>query len=640
MSALPDIPEIADTDRVQTYTITSATTTVDLSYPLFGDATDIDVFVDGELLSSSFWSLSSISGTPIADLPLPITDGRITFDPALTNCDLVIRFAWQAHTITNATGSSGIGRREFDLVSGALTAGQRELRSQVDDHESRLIGSEAVVEARAAAEAARDLAQDYASNSVDASGLLPRYASVASLLADTDLGYSGTSPTYEVSTGIKVWAGAYIFEVAASGASDHHATTAGGVKLYRHSVALHIVWEGTVPSYRIGNLYGTIDPTVNGSIMFDGYSGFPNKLGVNNTKPVTEPATGARTADSSYVAGDANLSSIGAGYDNVNNGEACHINSQHSMIYSGATHCRIDGGSLHTIHGDVDYSGISDGTSNTIEDRCNYGSINNSDQCKLVDDGSVANSGFRGTIFGSSQTEIWRRNTSAFGCIGVTVKASYSLAVGIVTSTISAGSYLLLGGANLTIGDSATPSYSIVWGEGHTVNGGRSLVVGDSHTVAHDYANATGTGCVVPFIGARVHGSRQRGGTDGNNMALDFQCSQETTDGSTVRLSVAGSSTYPTQPENSTVTGTFHVTGSKDDGTSAAYVIHFSSVRVGTGTPTIKGLTSTELFDDLTITDPTVVATSGGIFRVQVVGLAATNIRWDARFTGQLIVWG
>lgn len=53
-----------------------------------------------------------------------------------------------------------------------------------------------------------------------------REGTVADLLADTTLAYTG------VSAGDVVEAGGYRYQVAASGASDHHVTTAGGVKLY------------------------------------------------------------------------------------------------------------------------------------------------------------------------------------------------------------------------------------------------------------------------------------------------------------------------------------------------------------------------------------------------------------------------
>ena len=81
---------------------------------------------------------------------------------------------------------------------------------------------------------------------------------------------------------------------------------------------IHIAQNGAAePSYRIGLRYSIIDSQVSGSIVFDGRSSFPNKLGVLNAKPVTEPTTGARAADSGYVAGGANVASILAGYDKI-----------------------------------------------------------------------------------------------------------------------------------------------------------------------------------------------------------------------------------------------------------------------------------------------------------------------------------
>lgn len=57
-----------------------------------------------------------------------------------------------------------------------------------------------------------------------------RLATIAALLADTTLAYgSGPRPVAE---GDIIEAGGYRYQVAASGASDHHASTAGGVRLY------------------------------------------------------------------------------------------------------------------------------------------------------------------------------------------------------------------------------------------------------------------------------------------------------------------------------------------------------------------------------------------------------------------------
>lgn len=81
------------------------------------------------------------------------------------------------------------------------------------------------------AEAARDLAQGYASNAVSVTGQIPNFATVTALLADEDMGYDGGS-THTVGAGIVVHAQGFRYEIAASDVTDHHLTTAGSVKLY------------------------------------------------------------------------------------------------------------------------------------------------------------------------------------------------------------------------------------------------------------------------------------------------------------------------------------------------------------------------------------------------------------------------
>lgn len=73
------------------------------------------------------------------------------------------------------------------------------------------------------------------------------------LLADTILDYSAGTGKTAVATSQIVKAGGFRYQVAASGASDHHITTAGGVKLYvltnaegRYNVlAFGAAWNGT-----------------------------------------------------------------------------------------------------------------------------------------------------------------------------------------------------------------------------------------------------------------------------------------------------------------------------------------------------------------------------------------------------------
>lgn len=127
------VPPIEDADRVQTYeTGMTTVTTVDLDYPLFGDARDIKVFVDDEPLVSG-WVLSSISGTAISLVEQPIADGRITFSPAIgAGKTLEIRYVRQPRRETQPT-SGGIGRREFNLIISDLVAAQREQRRDLDN---------------------------------------------------------------------------------------------------------------------------------------------------------------------------------------------------------------------------------------------------------------------------------------------------------------------------------------------------------------------------------------------------------------------------------------------------------------------------------------------------------------------------
>lgn len=65
----------------------------------------------------------------------------------------------------------------------------------------------------------------------DALDLIGAVATPVALLADTSLTYTAGSQT-TVAAGETFWVNNHRYEVAASGAADHHITTAGGVKLY------------------------------------------------------------------------------------------------------------------------------------------------------------------------------------------------------------------------------------------------------------------------------------------------------------------------------------------------------------------------------------------------------------------------
>lgn len=472
---------------------------------------------------------------------------------------------------------------------------------------------------------------------------LVRFDTAAAALADTTMGYTGgASVTVAAGDYVVTTEDGHAYEVAASGASDHHVTTAGGVKLYQRAVAMASYNRGNGASYQMGTNYGTMDQTVRGSWMFDGRGSYPNKLGVNGAKPVDDAPWGARTAEAGYVAGAAEVAAILGGYDNVVNAIAAFIASQHSMIYAGADHASIWGGSLHTIWDDTDYSVIVGGTGCRIQARGRHAGIYHSENSLLETGASDAEAGFRGTIIGGLNCTVGGRNGVILGGVTCSIQSTYGTIWAGESITLTNGTHMGAGGNTITMGASSAATYSLAWGYDHTIDGARAAVFGDGHRVGagHDYVLVSGYRCKTPFIGAQVRSARHRGGTVGNNMALDWTASQETTDTTTTRLSAAGSANYPTQPDSSIVNGTVWVTGVSDAGVCSSFKIDFTSERIGSGTPTLRANATTTLYNGLALgTVPTMNVTSGGIYRVQVVGLAATNIRWDARFTGQQIVY-
>ena len=125
-----------------------------------------------------------------------------------------------ALTIQTASGNApAIG----GLVAGMTVLGVVDQTASV----FRMLSDQSGAAIQAAAEAAQVAAEAAAATAQASAGI--SFATVAALIADTALTYSGGTA---VSAGTMVEAGGYRYEVAASGASDHHVTTAGSVKLY------------------------------------------------------------------------------------------------------------------------------------------------------------------------------------------------------------------------------------------------------------------------------------------------------------------------------------------------------------------------------------------------------------------------
>ena len=382
------------------------------------------------------------------------------------------------------------------------------------------------------------------------------------------------------------------------------------------------------------------DSTVTGSLLTGGTNSYPNKLGINNTKPIDEPVSYTRSNDTNYISGSASVATISAGYDNVNNAIAGIIESQHSMLYYGAGHSSIHGGSLHTIEKDAAYSTIVSGTDHVIEELCSYAAIIGGERCKILTGADIVSSGFRSVILGSLLSQVSNRNGLILGGENVNIQAKYASSINSFNSTIYNGIHTLAVGNTIKIGENTVSNYSTAMGSSIEINSSYSHAKGNGHIIDNIFVNAVGESCKSSFNGANLESSRQRGNVAGNNMALRWSASQETTDTTTARLSTYGSSGYPKQPDNTIVTGTVHVTGVDDSGECSTYIIDFTTQKIGTSNPVLKASTVSTIYDGLSLpTAPTINTTSSGIYRVQVVGLAATNIRWEASFNGHQIVF-
>jgi hypothetical protein len=124
MAALPPVPPIADADRYAVYAPTSPTSTFAVPFPVFGDGSDLRLFLNGAPLASQNFSFSSASGVPVSQIALPITDGQVTLGPISSGL-LEIFGEWRARQGILDT-SPAITRREYQEDLGQVVAGLRE----------------------------------------------------------------------------------------------------------------------------------------------------------------------------------------------------------------------------------------------------------------------------------------------------------------------------------------------------------------------------------------------------------------------------------------------------------------------------------------------------------------------------------
>lgn len=123
----------------------------------------------------------------------------------------------------------GIASQSFNAETGVYTFTMTDGSTETVDFSAYTDSLEAI---QATTEGFRDQAQDYATAAGAAAGFFD-FADLATLQADTTLTYTaGQDGTVVAGDIVRTRKMGFAYEVAASGASDHHLTTAGGVKLY------------------------------------------------------------------------------------------------------------------------------------------------------------------------------------------------------------------------------------------------------------------------------------------------------------------------------------------------------------------------------------------------------------------------
>jgi hypothetical protein len=131
MPALAPIPPVPDVDRYILYTVTVARTNFDVPFPVYGDGADIIVTVNGgDLPSAGFYTFHSKSGTPLDQLPLPITDGEVVINSPVSG-QVEITGKFRPRQLSMPTSPS-LARREFNQSIGTIISSLREMSKAVD----------------------------------------------------------------------------------------------------------------------------------------------------------------------------------------------------------------------------------------------------------------------------------------------------------------------------------------------------------------------------------------------------------------------------------------------------------------------------------------------------------------------------
>lgn len=127
MSTSP-IPPVLDQDRYAVYRPTAATTDFALGFPLFGEASDVAVYLDGNRLAlTSEYTVRSVSnGASLT--PAPVSDAYVRLNAPISAGTLEIFGNFRPRRTIQA--SAPYGTRDFNFAFSLLMAALREMWSK------------------------------------------------------------------------------------------------------------------------------------------------------------------------------------------------------------------------------------------------------------------------------------------------------------------------------------------------------------------------------------------------------------------------------------------------------------------------------------------------------------------------------
>ena len=133
MAIIPPVPPVADADRIAVYTNTGPVSSLDVPYPVYGDARDLVVKFNGVDQTPDVWDLVSKSGQPLDTLPQPITDAQVVFiKPAPGFTTITIEGVIRPRQTIMPT-AAGISRREFNYENGYVVTALREAYTRINN---------------------------------------------------------------------------------------------------------------------------------------------------------------------------------------------------------------------------------------------------------------------------------------------------------------------------------------------------------------------------------------------------------------------------------------------------------------------------------------------------------------------------